>query len=603
MMNWNCCRAIQLHICIVPIILTSSFQHGRLIHPISGIHQKHHNSLPFLSIKKKTEWDTVRKVHDSSHYLGMNKSSQRLSRSSLRMVSYDDLMERLPSKAVIDAVEKSPSSSVVASDVAAAAGVSLSQARKDLTALASLSQGDIAVSKDGELIYSFPKQLNSVLSSNSLKFKIKTSLAKAWPPLFYAIRVSFGITLLVSIFAIFSTIALISSSSSDDDRRRSRAFGGGFWGPSPFDFFYYRPSYGYYGQPIQQRDFRDPEEMGLLESVFSYVFGDGNPNEGIEETQLRLISNLIRENNGAVTAEQIAPFLVSETVPKPDIKALDDVDSTRYVDESFVLPIVTKLNGEPRVTDDGDIVYVFPELQVSAQSDVERRLAKVGLPPDAPAKDIKNALIAKGVNRNVFVRGFERDDVLAVFEKAEYLFSDESDDFDIDGDSDLIQESEIEFSVAKNLNKILAGGFGALNLGGALYLSNLLTSPALYGVKLPSYFGLVQSGLPFLLGYAILYNAIPLARNFYIKAKNEKIKERNANRRLWRAQILASSTGRIARKLKEAKKMGTKMKQLGASGKGGNDDIVYDTRQSSDSIGTSNEKDALKDFDRLLDQE
>ena len=498
--------------------------------------------------------------------------------------------------------------------MAAAAGVSLSQARKDLTALASLSQGDIAVSKDGELIYSFPKQLNSVLSSNSLKFKIKTLLAKAWPPLFYAIRVSFGIALLVSIFAIFSTIAIISSSSSssDDDRRSRRndndmsfGFGGGFWGPSPFDFFYYRPYYGYYGQPIQQRDYRDPEEMGFLESVFSYIFGDGNPNEGIEETQLRLISNLIRENNGAVTAEQIAPFLVSETVPKPDIKALDDVDSTNYVDESFVLPIVTKLNGEPRVTDDGDIVYVFPELQVSAQSDLERRLAKVGLPPDAPAKDIKNALIAKGVNRNVFVRGFERDDVLAVFEKAEYLFDDESDDYDIDGDGDgdLIQESEISFSVAKDFNKILAGGLGALNLGGALYLGNLLTSPALYGVQLPSYYGLVQSGFPFLLGYAVLYNAIPLARNFYIKAQNEKIKERNANRRLWRAQILASSTGRIARKLKEAKKMGMKMKQLGASTNGNTNDIVYDTRQTADSIEIENEKDALKDFDRLLDQE
>ena len=36
-------------------------------------------------------------------------------KSSLSMVSYDELMERLPSKAVIDAVEKSPSGSVVAS--------------------------------------------------------------------------------------------------------------------------------------------------------------------------------------------------------------------------------------------------------------------------------------------------------------------------------------------------------------------------------------------------------------------------------------------------------------------------------------------------------
>eukprot|EP00953_Heterococcus_sp_UTEX-ZZ885_P017710 9908-Heterococcus_DN1.PRE.1 len=35
------------------------------------------------------------------------------------------------------------------------------------------------------------------------------------------------------------------------------------------------------------------------------------------------------------------------------------------VDESFVLPAVTALRGVPEVTEAGDIVYTFPELQVS----------------------------------------------------------------------------------------------------------------------------------------------------------------------------------------------------------------------------------------------
>ena len=38
------------------------------------------------------------------------------------------------------------------------------------------------------------------------------------------------------------------------------------------------------------------------------------------------------------------------------------------VTKSYVLPIVTALNGEPQVTDDGDIVYIFPELQTSAMT-------------------------------------------------------------------------------------------------------------------------------------------------------------------------------------------------------------------------------------------
>lgn len=44
-------------------------------------------------------------------------------------------------------------------------------------------------------------------------------------------------------------------------------FGGGrgmgfstYFGPSPFDLFFYRPYYGYYSTPAMKRG--DPEEMG-----------------------------------------------------------------------------------------------------------------------------------------------------------------------------------------------------------------------------------------------------------------------------------------------------------------------------------------------------
>lgn len=248
-------------------------------------------------------------------------------------------MEKLPSKSVIEVVEKSPDGKVIAADVAASAGVSLSQARKDLTALATLSQGDIAVSSDGELIYEFPRNLNSVLANNSLKYKTRQAFLKVWPGLFYVLRVSFGVVLLASLAAIFSTIFFLSqsSSSSDDDRRRDNrggGMGGGsfgpsysyFWGPSPLDFFYYRPYYGgYYAAP--GRPAKDPDEMGFLESTFSYIFGDGNPNDGLEERRLSLAANMIRENKGSVTAEQIAPYC--DDAPPPNTNA----DKTAYVDE------------------------------------------------------------------------------------------------------------------------------------------------------------------------------------------------------------------------------------------------------------------------------
>jgi len=89
-----------------------------------------------------------------------------------------------------------------------------------------------------------------------------------------------------------------------------------------------------------------------------------------------------------------------------------------------------------------------------------------------------------------------------------------------------LDEVEEPFSAATDGNKLLAGGLGAVNLGGALYLGNLLSSPALVGVQLPSYFGLVQAFFPFLLLYGVLYNAVPAARFFVGQKKNAEIAQR-----------------------------------------------------------------------------
>lgn len=505
-------------------------------------------------------------------------------------------MEKLPSKAVIDAVDASSGGKVIASDVAASAGVSLSQARKDLTALASLTRGDIAVSQDGELIYLFPSGVKSALSANSAKYKAIELFAKVKEPLFYLVRVSFGVVLLASLVAIFSTIFFISQgSSSDDDRRRDNRGGGGFggmnmwWGPSPFDFFYYRPYGYYYASPGQPR--RDPDEMGFLESVFSYVFGDGNPNEGLEERRLSLVANLIRENKGAVTAEQLAPFCDDAPSPKKD---------SAYVDESFVLPLVTQLNGEPRVTEDGDIIYVFPELQMSASSSSRATLAqssemilrRAGLSPNASVREIKQLLTLNGINS----RGaLEKKDLLRILEKAlPPMTAEEEEEVAID-DPSILTEREYKFSLAPSFNRVASGGLGVVNLAGALYLGNMLSTYAMYGVRLPSYFGLIQSAYPLLLGYAALFNIIPLARSFWIKTENTKIQQRNKIRREWRS-ALGSGVNSLARKLNAAKKMRTQMKQLGAN----EDEIVFDTRRSMEETEQSKEKISLDEFDKLL---
>jgi hypothetical protein len=500
------------------------------------------------------------------------------------------------------------------------------------------------VNTNGELIYTFPPNISSVIASTSTKYKsIQLWQEKVYPSLLYATKLGFGLVLFASLIAIFSTIFFIlssgggSSSDRDDDRRgrREGGFGGGgggmpmgmggFWGPSPFDFFYYRPYYSRYyvvggGRARQQQ--RNSDELGFLESVFSYVFGDGNPNGDVESRRISLAAAMIREYGGAVTAEQLAPFCNDAPMPllSTALVANNGGGSSKlgeeraYVDESFVLPIVTQLDGEPRVTDEGDIVYVFPELMTSASSSSTnmksssttsstkemlqksreaRILRRAGLDEDAPT-----SMIGKLLNMNrISTRGaLERTDLINILETA--LPDDENENdvnSSVDDDPSLLVEREFKFSLASSFQTVLAGGLGVVNLGGALYLGNLLGQYAIYGVRLPSYMGLVQQFFPLLLGYAVLFNTIPLARSFWIRGQNEKIRKRNEIRRSWRT-VLEARTGIVTRKLLAAARFGKKMRQIGTD-----NDIVFDTKNGIDEVTKVKERDAMKDFDKVLD--
>ena len=127
---------------------------------------------------------------------------------------------------------------------------------------------------------------------------------------------------------------------------------GGMWGPSPFDIFYYRP---YYSYGDVRRD-----EMNFLEAVYSYVFGDGDPNADVTSRQVAAAADVIRASGGAVVAEQLAPFLA---LP-PGVDARGDESA---VDEAFVLPVVAELDGRATVdAETGHIVYVFDDLVKTA---------------------------------------------------------------------------------------------------------------------------------------------------------------------------------------------------------------------------------------------
>lgn len=349
-----------------------------------------------------------------------------------------------------------------------------------------------------------------------------------------------------------------SGGGSSDDREDNRRGGnGGFGfrygvGDLLFDLFYPRPylystNYGYYsrydpyysiGQTEQDAgDDDDEKKGGIFEGIFSYIFGDGDPNQNLEAARLREASRIIRANGGSVTAEQLAPFC---DIEDPDMIMKEDFSIT---DEGFVLPIVSQLGGVPTVTEDGDIIYLFEDLQVTSNS---------------------------------------KEGEMTMSSKMEYL-----------------QEMNVDFNRNENIGNIAAGALGVINLGGALYLGQILASPAMSGVQMAGMFGLVQAGYPLLLIYALLFNAIPALRYVSNQKKNEEVKKRNSARRKWLTYLQVDGT-KLKRKLSAAKSLRQRMKRLGADDVG---NMAYDTRTKIEDLTEKKEKGDMAKFDELLKNE
>ncbi|MGV0029232.1 hypothetical protein [Phormidesmis priestleyi] len=261
-----------------------------------------------------------------------------------------------PDPAVMKAVERLDYR-VTVGDVAAQAGLDVNLAQQGLLVLASETGGHLQVAESGEMIYQFPPDFRNVLRDKSFRLRLKEWWEKVWRVLFYLIRISFGIVLILlivlAIVAIILAVFALNSSRGDDDRGDS---GGGFNMPgfwfTPDFFWIFSPNYDR-GYERRRAKGQSDSQLNFLEAVFSFLFGDGNPNADLEERRWQTIGTVIRNHQGAVIAEQIAPYL-------------DEVGEgfdREY--EQYMLPVLARFNGRPEVSPEGQIVYHFPDLQTT----------------------------------------------------------------------------------------------------------------------------------------------------------------------------------------------------------------------------------------------
>lgn len=391
-----------------------------------------------------------------------------------------------PNPAIVNSVEQL-GYRVTVGDVASKAGLDINLAQQGLLALASEASANLQVSQTGEIVYAFPKNFRTIIRNKYWQIQVKEFFGKIWKILFYLIRISFGIVLIASILLMFIAIAaiLIAASFNNDNDNNS---GGGERSSSNGGFVFFAPNFwitpdmfGIFDPNYDNRRYSEdpesPKKINFLQSIFSFLFGDGNPNPNIDRYRWQQIGTVITNNGGAVIAEQIAPYL-------------DPSQLTSQDNEDYMIPVLARFNGYPEVSPEGEIIYYFSDLQVTAKKRTYQPIQA-------------------------------------------YL-----------------EEQLWRFSQADSGQIMLAIGLGALNFIFALVLGHLLKQNI--GENLGDFVGFVNSIYYILLGYASSFLTIPLVRYFWLQSRNTKIKQRNLCRQE-KAAILEPSNSSLKRKLEFAR--------------------------------------------------
>jgi hypothetical protein len=268
---------------------------------------------------------------------------------------------------------------VTVGDIAAKTGLPLLAAGRALNGVAADCKATLQVGADGTLVYKFRPAFETAYIGSALHEGLKRCAKSVFDTGYYLLRMSFGVTLIASLVtvAVLIVIAVLALLSKFTDGDSGGGGGGGDWNldwlADCSQFFRWDINYsppnpvvdysaqtaidaseaayqsflkGHYTAP-GTKPLR--KKQGFVLNCFSYLFGDGNPNRDLEQRKWQALAAHIRANNGVATAEQLACYTGAD--PRK---------------EDGALPVLVRFDGHPEVTDTGNIIYVFPSLQVSA---------------------------------------------------------------------------------------------------------------------------------------------------------------------------------------------------------------------------------------------
>jgi hypothetical protein len=269
---------------------------------------------------------------------------------------------------LVEALRKRRQSLTVA-DAVAASALPLPLVQELLPQAADEYSARLEVTESGEILYTFPR----IFASRYRGFK--AGLKRFLAAFSRAIRLAgvcffkvWIMVMLVGYFVLFMLIALAalmvsaagssSSRSRSDDRFRNKDSGfylvsGIFdliiriWFYSELTRSLDRTYYGNYGG---RRGPDRPKGRPLHQAIFSFVFGEPDPNREAESTEKKTLIAWLRQNSGLISLPE---YMTLTGKPLPEA-------------ERGILAACSEFGGMPEVTGDGTIVYRFDKLLLRA---------------------------------------------------------------------------------------------------------------------------------------------------------------------------------------------------------------------------------------------
>ncbi|NNK62982.1 MAG: hypothetical protein HKO98_07190, partial [Gemmatimonadetes bacterium] len=253
-------------------------------------------------------------------------------------------------------------------DITAATGLERAQAEETLRRLLEDRRGHLEVGERGDLVYRFEKGLLS-REATSLWTRVKKG---AWA----AFKVGFkvwivGMLVLYTIVFVALLIAALFANRDGDGgglgggREGGGSRGGGMrlpmgdfwlwywlWGPRWRGRPYYGEGYGERRRGVRGRKDGPP----FYKKVFAFVFGPDEPVRS-KEAKDRDLLRFVRSRQGVVSATDLVQHSGME---------LHEADEE-------LARLMAVHEGDVKVTDDGTLLYVFPDLMVSAHGTVRER--------------------------------------------------------------------------------------------------------------------------------------------------------------------------------------------------------------------------------------